>query len=150
MKNSGWQLWRHRPTLSRSPEPADFTCEKTFFLSPHSWLGTLFLFLGNGLHSLLLPVRGTTEGYSTTLLGLLGTSWASGFVLGCLLAPTIVKRAGHVRAFSGFAALLAIIALLTGLLVDPIWWVGAARVHRLFHRGHIDDHRKLAERARHQ
>ena len=36
---------------------------------------------------------------------------------------TIVKRAGHVRAFSGFAALLAIIALLTGLLVDPIWWV---------------------------
>lgn len=86
-------------------------------------LGTLFLFLGNGLHSLLLPVRGTTEGYSTTLLGLLGTSWASGFVLGCLLAPAIVKRAGHVRAFSGFAALLAIIALLTGLLVDPIWWV---------------------------
>lgn len=86
-------------------------------------LGTLFLFLGNGLHSLLLPVRGTTEGYSTTLLGLLGTSWASGFVLGCLLAPTVVKRVGHVRAFSGFAALLAIIALMTGLLVDPIWWV---------------------------
>ncbi|MFB2550340.1 MFS transporter [Ensifer soli] len=91
-------------------------------------LGTLFLFLGNGLHSLLLPVRGTTEGYSTTLLGLLGTSWASGFVLGCLLAPNIVKRAGHVRAFSGFASLLAIIALLTGLLVDPIWWVALRAV----------------------
>jgi MFS family permease len=86
-------------------------------------LGTLFLFLGNGLHSLLLPVRGTTEGYSTTLLGLLGTSWASGFVLGCLLAPKVVQRIGHVRAFSGFTSLLAIIALLTGLLVDPIWWV---------------------------
>ena len=37
-------------------------------------LGTLFLFLGNGLHSLLLPMRGSAEGYSTTLLGLLGTS----------------------------------------------------------------------------
>ncbi|KQV35114.1 MULTISPECIES: MFS transporter [unclassified Rhizobium] len=86
-------------------------------------LGTLFLFLGNGLHGLLLPMRGTTEGYSATLLGLLGTSWASGFVLGCLTAPKLVRRAGHVRAFSGFAALLAIIALLTGLLVDPIWWV---------------------------
>ncbi len=86
-------------------------------------LGTLFLFLGNGLHGLLLPVRGTTEGYSTTLLGLLGTSWATGFVGGCLLAPTLVKRIGHVRAFSGFTALIAIIALLTGLLVDPIWWV---------------------------
>lgn len=86
-------------------------------------LGTLFLFLGNGLHSLLLPVRGTAEGYPTTLLGLLGTSWASGFVLGCLFAPRVVERIGHVRAFSGFAALIAIIALLTGILVDPVWWV---------------------------
>ncbi|QRM56617.1 MFS transporter [Sinorhizobium sp. BG8] len=86
-------------------------------------LGTLFLFLGNGLHGLLLPVRGALEGYPTTLLGLLGTSWATGFVLGCLLAPTVVKRIGHVRAFSGFSSLIAIIALLTGILVDPIWWV---------------------------
>lgn len=87
-------------------------------------LGTLFLFLGNGLHSLLLPMRGTTEGYSATLLGLLGTSWASGFVLGCLTAPAIVRRAGHIRAFSIFAAILAIVALMTGIHVDPIWWVG--------------------------
>ena len=86
-------------------------------------MGTLFLFLGNGLHGLLLPMRGAFEGYETTMLGLLGTSWASGFVLGCLLAPTIVKRIGHVRAFSGFASLIAIIALLTGILVDPFWWI---------------------------
>ncbi len=86
-------------------------------------MGTLFLFLGNGLHGLLLPMRGAFEGYETTMLGLLGTSWASGFVLGCLLAPTIVKRIGHVRAFSGFASLIAIIALLTGILVDPVWWI---------------------------
>lgn len=86
-------------------------------------MGTLFLFLGNGLHGLLLPMRGAFEGYETTMLGLLGTSWASGFVLGCLLAPTIVKRIGHVRAFSGFASLIAIIALLTGILIDPLWWI---------------------------
>ncbi|MCP8894218.1 MFS transporter [Shinella daejeonensis] len=86
-------------------------------------LGTLFLFLGNGLHGLLLPMRGAFEGYETTILGFLGTSWASGFVLGCLLAPAVVKRIGHVRAFSGFASLIAIIALLTGILVDPYWWV---------------------------
>ncbi len=50
-------------------------------------VGTLFLFFGNGLHSLLLPLRGTAEGYSTTTLGLLGTSWSTGFVAGCFLAP---------------------------------------------------------------
>lgn len=38
--------------------------------------GTLFLFMGNGLQGILLPVRGNLEGYATTTLGLLGTSWA--------------------------------------------------------------------------
>jgi len=73
-------------------------------------------------------MRGAFEGYATTMLGLLGTSWATGFVLGCLMAPTIVKRIGHVRAFSGFAALIAIIALLTGMLVDPFWWIALRAV----------------------
>jgi MFS family permease len=86
-------------------------------------LGTLFLFLGNGLHGLLLPVRGTAEGYSNEILGLLGTSWATGFVAGCLIAPKLVMRVGHVRAFSSFISLIAIIALLSGILVDQYWWV---------------------------
>jgi MFS family permease len=86
-------------------------------------LGTLFLFLGNGLQGLLLPVRGTAEGYPTTILGLIGTSWAAGFVLGCFFAPNVVKRIGHVRAFSVFSSLIAIVALMTGILIDPTWWL---------------------------
>jgi len=86
-------------------------------------LGTLFLFLGNGLQGLLLPVRGTAEGYPTTILGLIGTSWAAGFVLGCFFAPNVVKRIGHVRAFSVFSSLIAIVALTTGILIDPTWWL---------------------------
>ena len=85
--------------------------------------GTLFLFLGHGLHGLLLPVRGAEEHYSTTILGFLGTSWATGFVLGCLLAQQVVKRIGHVRAFSGFISVTAIIALLMGIFVDPTSWI---------------------------
>ncbi|MBC7150869.1 MFS transporter [Ciceribacter selenitireducens] len=91
-------------------------------------LGTLFLFLGNGLHGLLLPVRGSAEGYSNEILGLLGTSWATGFVAGCLIAPKLVMRVGHVRAFSSFISLIAIIALLSGILVDPYWWVALRAV----------------------
>ncbi|MDI6834696.1 MAG: MFS transporter [Rhizobiaceae bacterium] len=91
-------------------------------------LGTLFLFLGNGLHGLLLPVRGSAEGYSNEILGLLGTSWATGFVLGCFFAPKVVMRVGHVRAFSSFIALIAIIALLTGIQVDQYWWVALRAV----------------------
>lgn len=86
-------------------------------------MGAAFLLAGNGLHGLLLPMRGAAEGFPPTDLGLLGTSWATGFVLGCLFAPRLVRRTGHVRAFSAFAATIAIIALLTGLLVDPYWWI---------------------------
>ena len=85
--------------------------------------GTLFLFLGNGLHGLLMPMRGTSEGYSETILGFFGTSWAGGFVLGCIFARGLVKRMGHVRAFSGFISIIAITALLTGIVVEPTFWL---------------------------
>lgn len=84
---------------------------------------TLFLFLGNGLQSLLLPVRGSAEGYSNEILGLIGTTWASGFVIGCFVAPNLVRRIGHVRAFAGFGALICLNVLLTGILVDQTAWL---------------------------
>ncbi|AYD02109.1 MFS transporter [Neorhizobium sp. NCHU2750] len=85
--------------------------------------GTLFLFLGNGLQGLLLPLRGTLEGYPNETLGLLGTSWAAGFVIGCFVAPNVVRRIGHVRAFSGFLSLICLNVLLTGLMVDQTAWL---------------------------
>jgi MFS family permease len=85
--------------------------------------GTAFLLAASGLHGLLLPLRGQLEGFSTAALGLMGTAWAGGFVAGCYFAPRIVRRAGHVRAFGAFAASGAIIALLTGLLIDEFFWI---------------------------
>ena len=85
--------------------------------------GTAFLLAASGLHGLLLPLRGQEEGFSTTALGLMGTAWAGGFVAGCYFAPRVVRRAGHVRAFGTFAASAAIIALLTGLIVNEYVWI---------------------------
>ncbi len=85
--------------------------------------GTGFLLAASGLHGLLLPLRGQAEGFSTASLGLLGTAWAGGFVTGCILAPRLVRRVGHVRAFGTFAASGAIIALLTGLMIDQYVWI---------------------------
>lgn len=86
-------------------------------------LGTALLLAGSGLHSLLLPLRGQAEGFSTTALGLLGTAWAGGFVAGCYFAPRLVRRVGHVRAFGAFAASGATIALLTGIVVEETIWI---------------------------
>lgn len=85
--------------------------------------GTAFLLMASGLHGLLLPLRGGLEGFSVASLGMLGTTWAGGFVAGCLFAPRLVRRVGHVRAFGCFAASAAIIALLSGIYIDAISWI---------------------------
>lgn len=85
--------------------------------------GTAFLLMASGLHGLLLPLRGGLEGFSVASLGMLGTTWAGGFVAGCVFAPRLVRRVGHVRAFGCFAASAAIIALLSGMYIDAISWI---------------------------
>ena len=85
--------------------------------------GTAFLLAANGLHGLLLPLRGQAEGFATTALGLLGAAWATGFVLGCIYAPLLIMRVGHVRALGAFCSLLAVIALLTGMVIDAWVWI---------------------------
>jgi MFS family permease len=85
--------------------------------------GTAFLLAASGLHSLLLPLRGQMEDFSTTTLGLLGTAWAVGFVAGCFFGPRLVRRAGHIRSFAALAATAAIVALMTGLWISEIGWI---------------------------
>ncbi len=87
--------------------------------------GTAFLLAASGLHNLLLPLRGQAEGFSTLALGFLGTAWAGGFVAGCIFAPRLVRRVGHVRAFSAFAATAAIIVLFTGLVINEFAWIAS-------------------------
>lgn len=86
-------------------------------------LGTAFLLSGSGLYGLLLPLRGEVEGFSLAALGLLGTAWAAGFIAGCLFAPRLVRRVGHVRAFSAFAASGAIVALIAGMWINVGVWL---------------------------
>ena len=108
--------------LSRARQPGSTVFNQLLPVSA-LLLSTAFLLAGNGLHSLLLPLRGSAEGFSTVELGLIGTGWAIGFVLGCLAAPHVVRRVGHTRAFSTSAASAAIIILLNGIVVVPAAWI---------------------------
>ena len=85
-------------------------------------IGTLLLLMASGMQSMIMPLRGQWEGFSLTELGMLGTGWASGFVAGCLIIPRVIGRVGHIRAFAAFASLSAVVALLSGLVVDPLPW----------------------------
>jgi MFS family permease len=86
-------------------------------------LGSAFLLMAGGLHGLLLPIQGSIEGFSTFELGLIGTGWSVGFMAGCLLVPTIVRRVGHVRGYGTMASLAAVAILLNLLIVSPTAWI---------------------------
>ncbi|MEQ8778359.1 MAG: MFS transporter [Roseibium album] len=82
----------------------------------------LLLFAG-GIHGLILPVRGSAEGFSASSLGLLGTGWAIGYVLGCMFVPRLVGAVGHIRTFGVMCAFAAVSMLLQALVVEAWAWI---------------------------
>ncbi|MCX5496991.1 MFS transporter [Kaistia dalseonensis] len=86
-------------------------------------MGSALLLVAGGIHGLLLPIRGSIEGFTTTELGLIGTGWAIGFVAGCLIVPTIVRRVGHVRAYGVMASIATVVILLNLLFISPWAWI---------------------------
>ncbi len=86
-------------------------------------LGSGLLMFAGGIHGLILPVRGSLEGFSSGSLGLLGTGWAIGYVLGCLIAPRLVGAVGHIRTFGVMCALAAVAILLQSLVIEAWVWI---------------------------
>lgn len=84
--------------------------------------GVALLLAGSGLLSTLLAVRGRLEGFSDQTLGLIMSSYFVGFFLGTYVAPGLIRRIGHIRAFAFYAALCTATVLLHPILVDPWSW----------------------------
>ena len=111
------------------PLPFRFTRLRLFamrtMLAPISSLlaGVTLLLLGHGLLNTLLTLRGVAEGYSTGMIGLLMSGYFAGFLIGTWLAPSLIRRIGHIRTFSFYAALAATAVLLHVLIVNPWVWL---------------------------
>lgn len=83
--------------------------------------------LSNGLQGTLLPVRANLDDFSVFSIGMLGSAFHGGLVLGCFICPWMVKRVGHIRAFTAFAAIASIAALIHMIIVSEIvWWLARA------------------------
>ncbi|MEZ5562653.1 MAG: MFS transporter [Gammaproteobacteria bacterium] len=74
------------------------------------------LLAGGGLLSTLLAMRGGLEGFNELILGLIMSGYFVGFFLGTFVAPLLIRRVGHIRAFAFYAALAA-----TTVLIYPLW-----------------------------
>lgn len=80
------------------------------------------LLMGNGLLSVLIPVRADVEQFSRLEIGLLGSTYYAGLMAGCLLGPLVIARVGHIRAFVAFTAIVTITPLLHAIWTEPIFW----------------------------
>jgi MFS family permease len=80
------------------------------------------LLAGGGLLSTLLAIRGGVEGFDELTLGLIMSGYFVGFFLGTFVAPPLIRRVGHIRAFAFYAALAATTVLIYPLWVDPVAW----------------------------
>jgi len=79
--------------------------------------------LGNGLFFTLLGLRMSAEGVSSGLIGIVGSAYFAGMLAGTLFCEQIIRRVGHIRAFSVFAAVSAAAAILHPLIPEPLVWV---------------------------
>jgi MFS family permease len=86
-------------------------------------LAVAFLLAGNGLQFTLLPLRGNVEDFSDFAIGVIGSAYYIGFVSGCLLAPYLILRAGHIRAFAAMVALAVVIGLAYPLAPAVSAWI---------------------------
>jgi MFS family permease len=78
--------------------------------------------LGDGLQGTLLSIRADLEGFSTTVTGLIMSTFYIGFLLGSILTPKLTQQVGHIRVFAALSALASAAILLHALFIEvPVW-----------------------------
>ena len=93
-------------------------------LSISALLLTVFLVqTGIGSMGPLAALSAISYGFSAFEIGLIGASHFVGFIAGCFLAPYLLFRVSHSRAFSFMAGLAVISVLLHPIFDYPIAWM---------------------------
>ena len=84
---------------------------------------TALYIAGNGLVGVLIPVRAHLDGFSNLSLGVIGSFYFAGFVIGCFAGPRLLARVGHSRTFAVGAGVSAATILLQSMFVTELLWV---------------------------
>ncbi len=82
-----------------------------------------FLISGNALVSLVAPVRASLDGFGDLTVGLLGSAYFFGMLMGALRAPAIIGSVGHIRAFAACVAIAVVAIDVLPALVAPWAWL---------------------------
>src|SRR6056297_394107 len=85
-------------------------------------MATAIAMAGHGILVMLLPLKASAANFTNLEIGLMGSGYFAGLVAGCMVAPAIISRVGHIRAFSAFTASVTAVPLLHQMFVDPYAW----------------------------
>lgn len=83
--------------------------------------------LAGGLLGVRLPLAFIAEGHSRTEFGLVAASYSAGFMLGAMVATTLLARVGHIRVYAACAAVFCA-SILALHFVGGVWSWGLARM----------------------
>jgi MFS family permease len=85
-------------------------------------MATAIVMAGHGVLVMLVPLKASAYEFSSLSVGLMGSGYFAGLVIGCIFAPAIISKVGHIRAFSAFTACVTVTPLAHTLLADPVSW----------------------------
>ncbi|GAB0118304.1 MFS transporter [Acidisoma sp. 7E03] len=85
-------------------------------------LGVLIAEVALGMLTTLIPLDLAAKGLKANAIGLVGSGYFVGFLIGTLTCARLVRAVGHIRAFAAFLAVSADCALLMTLAHDPLLW----------------------------
>lgn len=88
-------------------------------------VAVFFMVIGNGLLNTLVPIRAKLEGFDETGIGLLGSAYFAGMLLGAVFAPALVRRAGHIRSLALSVAIGTIASLAFAVDTSALTWMTA-------------------------
>ena len=83
--------------------------------------------LAGGLLGARLPLSFTVEGHTRTEWGIVAAAYSAGFMMGAMLATTLLARIGNIRVYAACAAIFAVATLALHFTGD-LWSWGLARM----------------------
>lgn len=92
-------------------------------LSVRTLLAAIFMLMaGSGFLSTLIAVRLELSGTSALTIGMVGTAYFGGLMVGSLRVPNLIGRIGHIRAFAAFVTIFSASSLAYALVMNPLAW----------------------------
>lgn len=85
-------------------------------------LGAAIMMTGNSLLGLTLPLKMDAAAFSHESIGVIMAAYFGGLWAGSVYGKRLISEVGHIRAFAGFAGIIAAVTLAYPMLFNGVAW----------------------------